>query len=199
MLDFPSTHLNRDAIAQVLADLWPSDSPRSFLEIASGSGQHSHHFAKLFPNWSFQPSDLEPEHVQSIQAYREALSFPNVAPPILLDASASQWTVPRDYDVLMVINMIHISPWASTVGLFREGSQKLKEAGEIYLYGAYQREGTHTSPSNEAFDRSLRSRNPQWGVRHLEQVQALAAEHGMSCREVIQMPANNLSVVFQKS
>lgn len=198
MLDFPSTGLNRQAIVKVLEEVFDSSRSLHFLEVASGSGQHVHYFAERFPNWSFQPSDLEPLHLESIRGYSEAHSLANVKEPVLLDASAAAWPLDPPFDGLLVINMVHISPWEATLGVFEQGSKLLSPGGRIYLYGAYQREGGHTSASNEAFHRSLQSRNPLWGVRHLERVQELAKENGLECEHVIQMPANNLSVVFRR-
>lgn len=196
MLDFPATARNRDVIAQVLEQLWSPEKPVELLEVASGSGQHCLYFAARFPQWNFQPTDLEPLHLESIEAYRQQGNCQNVRPARQLDAEAP-WPVEELYDGILAINLIHISPWSACEGLFREGSSKLKPGGYLYLYGAYQRDGGHTSPSNEAFHEGLRAQNPAWGVRHLERVEDLATSHGLVLDRVVEMPANNLSVIFR--
>ncbi len=197
-LDFPSTSRNREPIAAVLARLWDPAVPTSFLEVASGSGQHAVYFAGRFPRWSFQPTDLEPGHLASIESYRQSTHLPNLYRPFRLDVSSSAWDLESFYHAILAINLIHIAPWRCTVNLFREGSKILCDGGRIYLYGAFRMDGSHTSLSNEEFDRGLRRSNPAWGVRSLEEVCMVARSAGLVCEDVIGMPANNLSVIFQK-
>lgn len=194
-LDFPATARNREAIAGVLAELWDPTKPLSVLEVASGSGQHAAYFATRFPRWTFQPSDREPAHLQSIEAYRSDAPE-NLLPPVALDVSLAPWPVAGPCDAIFAINLIHISPWACTEALFLYGKSLLQPGGGIYLYGAFRRDGQHTAPSNEAFDQGLRGQNPAWGVRCLDQVASTAAAHGFQLSTVIPMPANNLSVLF---
>ena len=198
MLDFPSTARNRDVIAKVLAKFFPTENPIRVLELASGSGQHAVHFAHCFPKWTIQPSDLEPEHLQSVSAYRAHRQSPNVLKPVLLDVSSQEWPELGEFEAIWAINLIHISPWETTLGLFRGARSVLSEDGKIYLYGAYRRGGRHTAASNEAFDFSLKQRNPRWGVRCLDEVEELAREQGFALESVVEMPANNLSVVFSR-
>lgn len=197
MLDFSSTQKNRDVIAKVLSSVYPADKPLRVLELASGSGQHAVFFADRFPRWTFQPTDLEPEHLQSIEAYRSYHGSPNLLPAIQLDASAEPWPLEGPFDAIWAINLIHISPWETTLGLFRGARRHLLEGGSVYLYGAYRRGGEHTAPSNQAFDMSLKQRNPRWGVRCLDEVEAVARSQGFQLSQVVEMPANNLSVVFE--
>lgn len=199
MLDFPATARNRDVIAQVLEQVWDPESPAELLEVASGSGQHCLYLAHRFPHWTFQPTDLEPRHLESIDAYRQAGKCTNVLPALQLNSESQPWPLEGPYDGILAINLIHISPWSACQGLFRESSTRLKPGGSLYLYGAYQRNGTHTSPSNQAFHQGLRAQNPDWGVRHLEEVEELAASHGLTLQRVVEMPANNLSVVFTRA
>ena len=192
-LYFPATEGNRHVIWEVLrAELRP---PAQILEIASGSGQHCAHFAALEPAFCWIPSDVDELHRDSIAAWCEDQA--NVAPPLALDACGA-WPQLQVHAVV-AINLIHIAPWEATLGLFRGAASVLVTGGFVYLYGAFQRNGGHTAPSNEAFHRSLRAQNPSWGVRHLEEVEAEALKHGFSPAKVVDMPVNNLSVLFYKT
>ncbi len=169
------------------------------LEVASGSGEHAVHFASLArPGLVFQPSDPSPEARASIDAWVSESRLPNVKPALAFDAAAQSWPVDRA-DVVLCINMIHISPWSSAVGLIRGAARVLPPGGLLFLYGPYRRGGEHTAPSNEAFDADLRRRNPEWGVRDLEAVAALAAGVGFAPPQIESMPANNFSVLFRRA
>lgn len=193
----PSVARNRDPILEVLRRHLPARG--LVLEIASGSGEHVIHFAMaLRRDLAFQPTDLDPEARASIDAWVASEGLTNVRPALALDAASETWPVTRA-DAIICINMIHISPWASTLGLMRGAARILPPGGVLYLYGPYRREGHHTAPSNEAFDADLKARNPAWGIRDLEAVTEVAASNGFSAPTVVQMPANNLSVIFQKA
>ena len=167
------------------------------LEVASGTGEHAVAFAQAFPHLSWQPSDRDPEALASIEAWREAERPRNLLAPLHLDASAAQWPL-EEAQAILCINMAHISPWAATAGLMRGAGRLLGAGAPLYLYGAYRRQGVATTASNEAFDESLKARNPQWGLRRLEDVAAEAERNGLRLERVVEMPANNLSVVFRK-
>ena len=196
-LDFPATQKNREVIGDVLAQVFEPKAPQRMLEVASGSGQHAVYFASRFPNWTLQPTDLYQEHLNSISAYTEHHGLINVLPPKTVDVSADDWGVEGPFDGIWAINLIHISPWECTLGLFRKAGGLLAKGGLLYLYGAYRRNGQHTSDSNRAFDQELKSNDPRWGVRCLEEVTEVALQHGLRRERVVEMPANNLSVVFQ--
>lgn len=191
----PSVARNREAIASVLGPRLPESG--LVLEIASGSGEHTVHLASAHPGLTFQPSDRDPEARASIDAWVAHMGLANVRPAITIDTTETFAPVTAA-DVVVCINMIHISPWASTVGLMRNAAAVLSPGGFLYLYGPYRRDGAHTAPSNAAFDVDLRSRNADWGIRDLEAVANLAAEHGFDTPDVIAMPANNFSVVFRR-
>lgn len=191
----PHVARNAEAITDVLRSILP-DTGR-VLEIASGSGEHALYFARAFPGLTFQPSDPDPVALASIEAWRETEGPANLLPPIQLDASATQWPDVAA-DAILCINMIHISPWAATEGLMAGAGRLLAPGSPLYLYGAYRQRGVETAPSNEAFDISLRTRNPAWGIRNLEDVVALAGCHGLELESVVPMPANNLSVIFRR-
>jgi hypothetical protein len=191
----PATVRNRDFILDVLRDVLPKTG--LILEIASGSGEHIVHFAKNLPSLVFQPSDPDADARLSVAAWVKATDVSNVRSPIALDASNPVWPI-ASADGIICINMIHISPWEATVGLINGAAAVLPPGSPLYLYGPYISEGFATAPSNQAFDRSLRDRNQNWGLRDLEAVAAIAQSVGFSAPVITEMPANNLSVVFHR-
>jgi SAM-dependent methyltransferase len=194
-LHAPAVERNRDPILAVLRPLL--DGVRSVLEVASGSGGHAVHFARALPGIVFQPSDPDAAARASIDAWVAETGVANVRPALALDATAQAWPAVAAQAVVC-INMIHISPWAATLGLMRGAASVLEPGGLLFLYGPYRRGGGHTADSNAAFDRSLRERNPAWGVRDLEAVTAAAQAAGFHGPDVVPMPANNLSVIFRR-
>jgi SAM-dependent methyltransferase len=191
----PSVPRNRDPILDVLRTVLPDQG--LVLEIASGSGEHVAHFAAALPGLTFQPSDPSPEARASIDAWAARTGMTNIRPALALDASRPPWPLSHA-DAIVCINMVHISPWAATQGLLAQAREILPAGGALYLYGAYLREGIATAPSNMAFDGWLRGQNPEWGLRDLAAVAALARDHGFSAPEVIEMPSNNVSVIFRR-
>jgi hypothetical protein len=199
-LSSPSAERNREPIAAVLRRCLPATG--AVLEIASGTGEHVAWFAAQFPGLVFQPSD--PGHTQraSIAAWTAAAGVPNIRPPLALDVASPDWEenadIPDPLGAILCINMVHISPWVATLGLMRGAGHLLADGGVLYLYGAYKRGGRHTAPSNAAFDANLRAQDPEWGVRDLESVIAEADRAGFALEEVVEMPANNLSVILRR-
>lgn len=188
----PATARNRQPILDVLRPHLPARG--MVLEVASGSGEHTAYFAQALPVLVFQPSDPDDVARASVDAWCEELG--NVRPALALDAASATWPIAAA-DAVVCINMIHISPWESTIGLIGGAARLLPSGGTLFLYGPYFREGVGTAPSNLAFDRDLRTRNPAWGIRWLEQVATLAQAHGFAEPLVVEMPANNLSLVFR--
>jgi len=191
----PATQRNRDVILDVLRAHLPARG--LVLELASGSGEHAVHFAAGLPDLTFQPSDPDGGARGSIDAWMAGAGLANIRPALALDAAASSWPIAAA-DAVLCINMIHISPWGATRGLIAGAARVLAPGGVLYLYGPYKRDGAHTAPSNESFDRSLRGQNPEWGVRDLEAVVAEAAASGFAAPTIVAMPANNLSLVFRR-
>ena len=190
-LDFPATHRNREAILRVLARVMPARG--RVLEVASGSGQHLAAFAPHFPEVSFVPTDLDPRHVASADAWCHAL--PNVEPARRLDVR-DPWPV-GGLDGVLCANMIHIAPWSCAEGLMAGAGGALVPGGWLALYGPFHVGGKPTSPSNADFDASLRARDPSWGVRNQEDVVACAGGVGLHLEAVLPMPANNQTLLFR--
>jgi SAM-dependent methyltransferase len=191
----PAALRNRNPIAEVLRDVLPVRG--LVLEIASGTGEHAAFFAQLFPSLTWQPSDSDPDALSSIEAWAADAGAANLRPPVFLNAASPTWPV-DSADAIICVNMVHISPWSATAGLMRGAGLLLGAGAPLALYGPYRRAGVETAPSNEAFDLSLRSRNPDWGLRDLEAVAEEAAVNGLELERVVEMPANNLSVVFRR-
>lgn len=189
----PAAARNRAPILAVLRRVLP---PRgTVLEVASGTGEHCTFFAAALPALEWQPSDPDPANRVSTDAWCAGL--PNVRAALPLDATAEDWPV-TGADAVLCINMIHIAPWEATTGLLRGAARVMGKGAPLVLYGPFRRAGVDTVASNEAFDASLRMQDARWGLRVLEEVAAEAARAGFGAAEVVEMPANNLMVVFRR-
>lgn len=191
----PAAARNREPIAEVLRHELPASG--TVLEIASGTGEHARYFAELFPQLDWQPTDPDTAALASIAAWREEAGLPNLRAPLKLDAAASQWPLAEAAAVLCV-NMIHISPWASAEGLFSGAARVLEAGSPLLLYGPYLEDGVETVPSNLAFDQWLKAKDPRFGIRRIEDVDALAARHGFTRTARREMPANNLMLTYRR-
>ncbi len=195
-LSAPSALRNRDPILSILRRVLPASG--LVLEVASGSGEHIVHFAAALPGLVFQPSDPDAAALASIEAWAGEAGLPNIRTPLQLDAASSEWPISAA-DAVICINMIHIAPWRAAQGLFAGAGRILSAGGVFYLYGPYRRPGRELEPTNRAFDESLRGRNPEWGLRDLDAVAALGAASGFGPPELVEMPANNLSLIFRRA
>jgi SAM-dependent methyltransferase len=195
-LSAPAALRNRGPIGEVLREVLPDHG--LVLEIAAGTGEHAVHFARMFPHLEWQPSDPDAHARDSIRAWRAEADLPNLLEPVALDASALAWPIDAA-QAMLCINMVHISPWGATAGLMRGAGRILPHGAPLILYGPYRRSGVATAPSNEAFDASLKSRNPDWGLRELGDVEAEARRNGLAFERLFEMPANNLTILFRKS
>ncbi|MBT0666953.1 DUF938 domain-containing protein [Novosphingobium profundi] len=192
----PATLRNREPILDVLRAVLPKQG--RVLEVASGSGEHAVHFARALPGLDWQPSDPDRDACASIAAWREAEPCPNLHAPFELDAaSPADWPVAKA-EALVCINMVHISPWEATLGLFAGAQRVLEEGAPVVLYGPYRRGDRVLEPSNAAFDLDLKRRDPRWGLREVEAVRAEALARGFVLEREVEMPANNLCLVFRK-
>ncbi|MEA5532976.1 DUF938 domain-containing protein [Crocosphaera sp. XPORK-15E] len=195
----PATQRNREAILEVLLRVLPPSG--NILEIASGTGEHSIFFAPALHPRHWIPSDPNQMLRDSIEAWRQEFPTDNLHSPLNINAQDSVWEVEQqkiNIAAIVNINMIHISPWLACLGLMQGAGRLLSSGGILYLYGPYKQGGKHTAPSNQSFDQSLQSQNPEWGVRNLEDVVTVAQNQGLIFKEMITMPANNLSVIFEK-
>ena len=192
----PAALRNREPIAEVLAEWLPATG--LVLEVASGTGEHAVFFAERFPALEWQPSDIHPDALASITAWRETAALPNLRPPVVVDASAADWPIGRA-DAVLSINMLHISPWASAIGLVAGAERLLVSGAPLILYGPWLKDDIETAPSNWDFDADLKRRDPAWGLRRVEEFAAEAESRGFTLRAVRPMPANNLMMLWRKT
>jgi hypothetical protein len=190
----PAALRNREPIADVLRDWLPSSG--LVVEIASGTGEHAAFFAGRFPNLEWQPSDVHPDALGSIGAWREEVRLPNLREPLVLDASSPDWPI-SSADAVLSINMVHISPWVSALGLIEGAARALPPGGPLILYGPWLKDDIATAESNLAFDVDLKRRDPDWGLRRVEDFAAAALEKGLSLEDTRSMPANNLMLLLR--
>jgi len=192
----PAALRNREPIAEVLAEWLPAGG--LVLEIASGTGEHAVFFAERFPSLEWQPSDVHPDALASIAAWREANDLANLRPPLVIDASSPDWPI-DEADAVLSINMVHISPWTSALGLIAGAARLLRTGAPLILYGPWLKDDVPAVPSNLDFDADLKRRNPQWGLRRVEDFAAAAEPMGFTLEATRQMPANNLMLLFRKA
>jgi hypothetical protein len=191
----PAAQRNREPIAEVLADWLPETG--LVVEVASGTGEHAVFFAERFPSLDWQPSDMHPEALKSIRSWRAEAALANLREPLVLDAAAPGWPIDRA-DAVLNINMVHISPWSSALGLMDGAERVLGPGAPLILYGPWLSAEIETAPSNLAFDSDLRRRDPEWGLRTVEDFAREASARGLGLVETRQMPANNLMLLFRK-
>lgn len=192
----PSSERNREPILDVLKDVVPESG--LVLEIACGTGQHAVYFAEAFPQITWVPSDVDQEILLSAAAWRTDSGLENIAQPIFIDVTSENWPIAAA-NMVYSANMIHIAPWEVCIGLLDGAARILPEGGILFMYGPYKVGGKHTAPSNEEFDRSLRSRDPSWGIRNLDDVALEARRRGLHLIKTVNMPANNFSVIYRKT
>ena len=191
----PAADRNKAPILDVLTRVLPGAA--AVLEIASGSGQHAEHFAAARSDWDWQPTEADATALAAIASRTAALG--NVRPPRMLDVLAPGWPESLGrFDALYCANMLHIAEWATCAALMRGAARHLVPGGALVLYGPYLVDGEPTAPGNVAFDADLRRRNPAWGVRRLADVSAEAERAGLAFEQRVDMPANNLMLVFRR-
>ncbi len=190
----PAALRNREPIADVLREWLPERG--LVLEVASGTGEHAVHFARSFPSLEWQPSDTHANALSSIRGWREQAGLPNLREPIEIDASSPDWPI-ESAEVVLNINMAHISPWVASLGLIAGAARVLPNGGSLALYGPWLKDGVETAASNLAFDADLKARDPDWGLRRVEDFADAAAAEGFELAEWRPMPANNLMLLFR--
>jgi len=204
-LDAAAFHRNHQPIRAVLQQFLAGKSGDA-VEAGSGTGQHVVDFARHIPEITWWPSDLNAQHLKSIAAWRAHAGLANIRPPLPIDLSDPEWCAemhngsgPTNLQAVFCANVIHIAPWRVAEGLFAGAGRYLRAEGRLLLYGPFKRGGEHTAPSNAAFDKSLREQNAEWGVRDVDDLRKLAASAGLRLVESVEMPANNLILVFERS
>jgi hypothetical protein len=203
-LDAAAFHRNHQAIRTVLLAFLAGKSG-DVVEAGSGTGQHVVDFARHTPDITWWPSDLNEQHLKSIAAWRAHTGLPNIRPPLRIDLSDPDWCSrlrdgggPGELLAVFCANVIHIAPWRAAEGLFAGTGRYLRADGRLFLYGPFKRGGKHTAISNAVFDSSLRERDPEWGVRDIADVERLAESVGLTLKETVEMPANNLVLAFER-
>jgi len=203
-LDSAAFHRNHEPIWAVLSR-WLENKPGNVLEVGSGTGQHIIEFARKAPHLLWWPSDYDERNVESIEAWCRHAKLQNVEAARRLELCARKWGLSAkdsaalsDLTAIFCANVIHISPWRTTRGLMRGASQRLVSGRILFVYGPFMQDGRHTEESNEAFDRSLRERNSEWGVRDINDIRDVADEHGMTLAAIEPMPANNMTLIFER-
>jgi hypothetical protein len=193
----PAAQRNREPIVEVLSEWLPVSG--LVLEVASGTGEHAVWFAERFPRLEWQPSDAHPDALASIAAWQQGAGLPNVLRPVVIDASnPAAWPFERA-DAVLNINMAHISPWSASLGLVAGASRILPSGAPLILYGPWLKDDIETAPSNIAFDANLKAREPEWGLRRVEDFAEAAEVEGFQLVETRGMPANNLMLLFART
>jgi hypothetical protein len=203
-IDTPAFHRNHLYIVEVLKSEFVAGRG-NIMEVASGSGQHAVVFANTFPEYIFWPSDLNPDHIRSIEAWGRDATTNNLKSPFKLDVLEKTWGIgeidrpPDGLDAIININMVHISPIETAKNLFKGSSLHLGINGKLILYGPFMENGAHTAPSNLDFDNYLRESNPSWGIRDIEEVSAIANLNRLVLNRLVPMPSNNFMLIFGRS
>tara|TARA_A100001391_G_scaffold181042_1_gene146796 strand:- start:2101 stop:2694 length:594 start_codon:yes stop_codon:yes gene_type:complete len=192
----PATARNSEPLAEILAAELPQNG--LVLEIASGTGEHAVFMAKRFPALDWQPSDCATDALRSVDAWAQEAGFANLRAAIALDAAALEWPI-ETADAVLCVNMVHISPWEATVGLFAGAARLLPAGAPLVLYGPFVEDDVETAPSNLAFDESLKARDPAWGLRDVADLDALAEARNLHRTARHEMPANNLVLVYRRN
>ncbi|MBL8643812.1 MAG: DUF938 domain-containing protein [Rhodospirillaceae bacterium] len=191
----PAAVRNAPFLVDVLRRALPASGV--VLEIASGSGYHAAAFAKAFPHLTWQPTDPDVQARASISAYVDETGLANIKAPLRLDVTQTSWPL-ENADAVVCINMIHISPWAATLALFAGAANILSDGAPLITYGPYIVRGDFIAESNVDFDRSLRAKNPDWGLREVDEITHVARRAGFALENMVPMPANNFTLVFRK-
>jgi SAM-dependent methyltransferase len=203
-LDGPAFHRNCEPIWSAIGGFLGAQTG-DVLELGSGTGQHAAAYAARSPQLIWWPSDIYPTHLTSIEAWRRQAGLANLRAPQRIDLMDAAWTWTANGQAgptlaaMLCINVLHISPWAVSQNLLAGAGRLLRGGGALFVYGSFMRGGQHSTPSNAAFDATLRAENPNWGVRDIDELQTLAHAAGLTLRETVPMPANNLVLAFTRA
>ncbi|MCX7560961.1 DUF938 domain-containing protein [Sulfitobacter sp. F26204] len=195
-LHAPSAARNVDHIALILQEHAPNNG--SALEIASGTGQHIIAFAAVLPNVTWQPTDLDPDRLRSIDSYVHSAGLTNVRPAQRLDASMAGWSAQhRDQDLIVIVNLLHLISETESRRVLQEAAQALNGNGTMVIYGPFKRNGELTSDGDQRFDRELRETDPRIGYKDTQDINNWLVSTGLT-PVVHELPANNLAFVARK-
>lgn len=196
-LHAPSAERNAGPITDLLRDVAP---PRGrALEIASGTGQHIVSFARALPDLTWQPSEIDPARMASINAWAASAALPNLMPAQHLDATAPDWhSVQSGQTLIVVVNLLHLISDTETRTLLHEASMALVPGGRLVVYGPFLRDGETTSEGDARFHANLRAKDPAIGYKDDFDVVDHLQGNGLSMVEVVEMPANNLAMIAER-
>ena len=202
----PAAERNKEPLLGALRHHLPAGG--RLLEVASGTGQHAAWIGQRLPGWEWHPTEANSAALPTIAAWTRALEASNVRAPCLLDVSDTVWpssdevlasAFQHPFDAIYAANLLHIAPWSVCAALMRGAVRHLTPAGQLLIYGPFFESGVATAPSNLAFDTSLRQQHPAWGLRELQAVKDTATSAGLCLTHRLDMPANNLLLVFARS
>lgn len=185
---------NQQPILDVIAPRLANS--KSVLEIGSGTGQHAVYFARQLPHLTWITSDRQESHA-GIRLWLEEAGLPNTKKPLLLDVTQDPWPA-IEADAVFTANTVHILAWPLVEALFRGVGRLLPPGGLFLVYGPFNYGGQYTSDSNANFDRWLKDRDADSGIRNIEDVDALARRAGLEASEDIAMPANNRILIWKR-
>ncbi|WP_170332161.1 DUF938 domain-containing protein [Ruegeria arenilitoris] len=192
----PAANRNAEALCDLLAQWAPKTGQA--LEIASGTGQHVSAFAQTLPDLHWQPTEVEPERRASIDAY--AADLPNVTDAVALNATAQGWHEAfTGQNLIVLINLLHLISWPETQVLITETAHALAPKGRFILYGPFKRSGQLTSDGDQRFHSALTQQDPEIGYKDDKDIAAWMAGQNLTVLEIVEMPANNLAFIAEKS
>ncbi|MEE3000168.1 MAG: DUF938 domain-containing protein [Pseudomonadota bacterium] len=200
-IDTPAFHRNCIYILEILKKEL-GQGRGNILEVASGSGQHCLEFARELPDYVFWPSDINSDHMESIEEWQKTENTKNLRSPIKLDVVDFDWHLdifisPEImFEAIINVNMVHIAPIEAAEGLFRGSGQYLKKGGKLILYGPFKKNGRHVAQSNQQFDDALRAKNYEWGVRDISELSAFGKSYNLKFSHLVPMPSNNFMLIY---
>ncbi len=192
----PQADRNKGPIVELLKRVLPDTGMA--LEVGSGTGQHVIHFARQFPGLVWQPSDYDQVAIASIESYRHEARLSNVREPLLLEVRKKMWGNGQ-VDVVLAINLVHVTSWSVCEGLFDGARRHLRSSGVLFMYGPFKQNGGFASNEDAELDAALRSRNADWGLRDIEAVVALGTARNLTAEQVADLPGGQVGVVFRKN
>lgn len=194
----PSAARNLDPLCGVLTTFAPKRGQA--LELASGTGQHAVGFAARFPALSWQPTEVQPQRLASIDAYAAEAGLSNLRPARQLDATAPGWghgEAPTD--LILLSNLMHLISETEARVLIAEAAQALAIGGRFVIYGPFMRDHKLTSAGDRNFHRTLSDFDPDMGYKDIADVRDWLTGAGLCIVAEAPLPANNLALIAERS